>query len=114
VRGVPRQGLSIKWLENSARLTVVGEIDVDTREQFKQALAQTLGDQGDTVLDLQGVSFMDTHSVTSVVHCANRLHEEGGRLIVHSPPDSLLRIFEMLWGGDRGSWLHISGRRGEP
>jgi hypothetical protein len=57
---------------------------------------------------------MDTHSVTAVVQCAKRLHEEGGRLIVHQPPDSLRRIFELLWEGDRGLRLYISGERGEP
>ena len=106
--------LVISFQGDPVRVTIVGNVDLDTREQFKQALAETLGANGDTVLDLQGVSFMDTHSVTSVVHCADRLHEEGGRLVVHHPPDSLLRIFEMLWGGDRGSWLYISGHRGEP
>lgn len=114
MRGVPADALTITWLDDPVRLTIVGEIDVDTREPFKQALAQTFGDRGDTVLDLQGVPFMDTHSVTAVVHCANRLRDEGGRLVVHRPPDSLLRIFEALWGGDHGSWLHISGQRGEP
>jgi tRNA1(Val) A37 N6-methylase TrmN6 len=57
---------------------------------------------------------MDTHSVTAVVQCAKRLHEEGGRLIVHQPPDSLRRIIELLWDGDRGSRLYVSGERGEP
>jgi tRNA1(Val) A37 N6-methylase TrmN6 len=57
---------------------------------------------------------MDTQSVTAVVQCAKRLHEEGGRLIVHQPPDSLRRIIELLWDGDRGSRLYVSGERGEP
>jgi anti-anti-sigma factor len=111
---MPAGGLTITWLGDPVRLSIVGEIDVDTREQFKDALAQTFGDRGDTQLDLRGVTFMDTHSVTAVVHCANRLHDEGGRLVVHHPPDSLRRIFDALWGGDRGSWLYISGHRGEP
>jgi anti-anti-sigma factor len=114
VRGVPSDALTITWLGDPVRVVIVGAVDVDTREQFKQALAQTFGDKGDTVLDLRGVPFMDTQSVTAVVHCANRLHEEGGRLVVHHPPGSLVRIFETLWGGDHGSWLYIAGQRGEP
>jgi anti-anti-sigma factor len=106
--------LTITWDGEPVRLVVAGDIDVDTREAFKRALAQTFGRNGDTRLDLAGVSFMDTHSVTAVVHCANRLHDEGGRLIVLHPPDSLLRIFELLWSGDRGAWLYISGVRGQP
>jgi anti-anti-sigma factor len=114
VHGVPTDALTITWLGDPVRLTIVGEIDVDTRDQFERALAETFGEHGDTVLDLQGVPFMDTHSVTSVVRCANRLYDEGGRLVLHHPPASLLRIVEMLWGNDHRSWLYISGHRGEP
>lgn len=59
------------------------------------------------------VTFMDTHAVTAVVHCANRLFAEGGRLVVYRPPASLRRIFELMWGGDSGARLFISGERGE-
>jgi anti-anti-sigma factor len=111
-QAVPTGGLIIAWEGQGVSLAVVGEIDLDTRQQFEQALAQIDGD-GDTRLDLRGVPFMDTHSVTAVVHCANRVHDGGGRLIVHHPPESLLRIFDLMWGGDRGSRLHIAGHRGE-
>ncbi|MGH3334349.1 MAG: STAS domain-containing protein, partial [Nocardioides sp.] len=110
---VPTQTLTITWEGQPVRLTVVGEIDFATREQFKQELARTFGSDGDTRLDLRGVPFMDTHSVTAVVHCADRLHREGGRLIVEHPPASLLRVFELLWGNRDGTWLHIAGHRGE-
>jgi anti-anti-sigma factor len=110
---VPDGALIITWEGQPVRIAVVGEIDLDTRQQFEQALAQVDGD-GDTQLDLLGVPFMDTHSVTAVVHCANRLHRDGGRLIVHHPPASLLRIYKLLWGGDHKSRLHIEGHPGEP
>jgi anti-anti-sigma factor len=110
---VPTNALTVSFLNSLVRVVIVGEIDLDTREQFKAALARTLGSQGDTVLDLSGVSFMDTHSVTAVVHCAGRLFDEGGRLVVYRPPPSLRRIFEVLWGDDGGARLHISGERGE-
>jgi anti-anti-sigma factor len=113
-RAVPTDELLITWEGEPVRLVIVGDIDLDTREQFKQALADLLGRDGDTRLDMAGVSFMDSHSVTAVVHCANRLHDEGGRLVVHRPPDSLLRIFTTLWADAAGRWLHISGLRGEP
>jgi anti-anti-sigma factor len=105
---MPTDALTVSFLGSPVRVVIVGEIDLDTREQFNVALAQTLGIGGDTVLDLSGVPFMDTHSVTAVVHCANRLFDEGGRLAVYRPPPSLRRIFELLWGGDGGARLHIS------
>lgn len=111
---MPTEALTITWEGHPVRLTVLGEIDLATREQFRQELARTFGSDGDTQLDLRGVPFMDTHSVTAVVHCAERLHREGGRLIVQHPPASLLRIFELLWGSEDGSRLYIAGHRGEP
>ncbi len=109
---MPPGALIITWEGQPVSLAVVGEIDLDTRQQFEQALAQIDGD-GDARLDLRGVPFMDTHSVAALVHCANRLHDEGGRLVVHHPPASLLRIFDLMWGGDRGSRLHLARHRGE-
>jgi anti-anti-sigma factor len=106
-------GLTITWMGERVRLTIVGEVDVSTREQFRAALDDLLGALGDVALDLQGVPFMDTRGVTLVVHTAKRLRGEGGRLVIHDPPDSLVRIFETLWGYD-GESLYISGRRGEP
>ena len=111
--GPGADGLTITWFGEPVRLAVVGEIDVSTREQFRTALRELLGALGDVRLDLTGVPFMDTRGVTLVVHTAKRLQEEGGRLIVHDPPHSLVRIFETLWT-DNGEFLYISGRRGEP
>ncbi|HEU5043473.1 MAG TPA: STAS domain-containing protein [Nocardioidaceae bacterium] len=110
---MPADELVITWEGQPVRVTVVGEIDLATREQFKQALARMLGADGDTRLDLRGVPFMDTHSVTAVVHCAERLHREGGRLIVEHPPSSLVRVFQILWADQNGSRLHIAGERDE-
>jgi anti-anti-sigma factor len=111
--GQSADDLTVTWLDDPVRLTITGEVDVDTRAQFRAALGELLGALGDVQLNLQGVPFMDTRGVTLVVHTAHRLHEEGGRLIVQDPPDSLVRIFETLWI-DNGAWLYISGRRGEP
>lgn len=111
---MPADALTITWDGERVCLTVTGELDLATREQFERALAQAAGAQGDTLLELRGVPFMDTHSVTAVVHCADRLHREGGRLVVGHPPPSLLRIVELLWANQDGSRLHISGHRGEP
>lgn len=97
-----------------ARLSVVGEIDLGTRQQFEEALARVFGTDGDTHLDLQGVPFMDTHSVTAIVQCAHRLSGEGGRLIVQNPPESLIRIYTMLWAGHDGAGLFIEGLEGQP
>ena len=94
---------------NPARLSVVGEIDLAARQQFEEALAQIVGIDGDTHLDLQGVPFMDTHSVTAIVQCAHRLSREGGRLIVQNPPGSLIRIYSMLWASRDGAGLFIEG-----
>jgi anti-anti-sigma factor len=95
-------------------LVVLGELDMATRRTFVEALAELGGSDGDTKLDLAGVPFMDTASVTAVVRCARRLRDEGGRLVVASPPASLLRIYGLLWAGEDGAGLFISGVRGEP
>ena len=111
---MPTDALLITWEGQPVRITVAGEIDLATRDQFNQALRHMLGADGEIRLDLRGVPFMDTHSVTAVVHCAQRLHREGGRLIVEHPPSSLLRIFQILWADRTVHSSDISGERGEP
>lgn len=106
--------LTIMRSVDPAALLVFGEIDIATRDQFVEALAELGGADGDSGLDLAGVPFMDTASVTAVVRCARRLHDEGGRLVVSSPPPSLLRIYKLLWAGEDGGGLFISGVKGAP
>lgn len=106
--------LAILRSVDPAALLVFGEIDIATRGQFVEALAELAGADGDSGLDLAGVPFMDTASVTAVVRCARRLRDEGGRLVVSNPPASLLRIYRLLWEGKDGAGLFISGVRGEP
>jgi hypothetical protein len=46
---MPTDALTISWLGDPVRLAIVGDIDVGTREQFKQPLARTLGGLGDVI-----------------------------------------------------------------
>jgi anti-anti-sigma factor len=107
-------GLVVSRSVDPVSLVVLGELDIATRNAFVEALAELGGSDGDSRLDLAGVPFMDTASVTAVVRCARRLRDEGGRLVVVGPPASLLRIYRLLWAGEDGSGLFISGVRGEP
>jgi anti-anti-sigma factor len=107
-------GLVVSRRVDPVGLVVLGELDIATRNAFVEALAQLGGSDGDSQLDLAGVPFMDTASVSAVVHCARRLRDEGGRLVVVEPPASLLRIYRLLWAGEDGAGLFISGVRGEP
>ena len=106
--------LSISRRVDPVGLVVLGEVDVATRDEFVEALAELGGADGDSSLDLGGVPFMDTASVTAVVRCARRLRDEGGRLVITNPPASLLRIYRLLWASEDGGGLFISGVRGEP
>jgi anti-sigma B factor antagonist len=73
---------------------VRGELDADTARAVRARLAQAQRHaRTDVVLDLTGVTFVDTVGLTSVVAGAKAMGEVG-HLRVISPPDRVARLFE--------------------
>lgn len=90
---------------------VSGELDLLTAPRFREALDEAVagalaeGSPGVIVVDLGGVSFMDSSGINAIVGAARRLEEGGGgmRLVVKTAPvartielTGLNRIFEVF------------------
>jgi len=66
---------------------VSGDLDADTGRAVRARLAQAQRHAGsDVILDMTGVTFMDTGALASVVNGAKAM-SEFGKLRVISPPD---------------------------
>jgi anti-sigma B factor antagonist len=71
---------------------VSGELDADTGRAVRARLAQAERHaRSDVVLDLTGVTFIDTVALTSIVNGAKAMNEFG-RLRVISPPERVARL----------------------
>ncbi|CAL9335326.1 Anti-sigma-B factor antagonist [Streptomyces sp. enrichment culture] len=76
-------------------LTLAGEIDHTTAGVFRRALAAEDGCARRTVLDLRGVTFMDSSGINVLVAANNAARAHGGWLrLAHTPEPltDLLRI----------------------
>ena len=74
-----------------------GQIDLYSAPTFKEALADAIDDGNtDVVVDLTGVSFMDSTGLGVLVGAHKRLDLLGGSLLVVSPDETIKRVFELV------------------
>jgi ABC-type transporter Mla MlaB component len=91
--------LQIRPLSDSSGLGATGEISMNTRTIWQQALEQLVERRADVLhVDLSQVGFVDVAGVTDLALTAQRL-PEGQRILLHQPPVQLPRILEIFWPG---------------
>src|SRR5213080_4738670 len=73
---------------------VTGDLDADTGRAVRARLGQAQRHaSSDVILDLTGVTFVDSVALTSIVGGAKAMNEVG-KLRVISPPARVARMFE--------------------
>jgi anti-anti-sigma factor len=76
---------------------VAGEIDVATSPRLRDALLDSIRHNGATVLlDMSGVTFMDSTGIGVLIGTERRVAIEGGRLIVCRPSGAVTRLLDVL------------------
>ena len=76
-------------------VAVRGELDLDTMGELNEALAADNGLQATTVVDLRGLTFIDSSGVSGVLSAARRARDAGARLVCVPGPPQIRRVFEM-------------------
>jgi anti-anti-sigma factor len=76
-------------------VTVRGELDLDTMQELTEALAADDGPLATTVIDLRGLTFIDSSGVSGVLSAARRARDAGGRLVCVPGAPSIRRVFEL-------------------
>ncbi|MGV9245779.1 STAS domain-containing protein [Streptomyces sp. NPDC003710] len=98
----PRQGARLEAhpLPERPGVRVVGEVTLDTRRAWQEALGR-LAQHGGTPLhlELSEVAFIDVAGVTDLVTAVRSL-PEGQRLVVHRPPPQMARVLDIFWPGE--------------
>lgn len=74
---------------------VSGELDLDGRERFDEALEPLRDGQGPAVLDLAAVPFMDSSGLHVVISLWRSLERDGRPLAVAAPRDAVRKLFEL-------------------
>jgi len=86
---------------------LIGELDASNADELLDALVPQLGDGGDLVLDLSGLSFVDSMGLRSFLRIATGL-ENTGKLILDSPQRSVARTIELV-GLERSPNIAVTG-----
>ena len=79
-----------------------GALDLATSRGLQNRLAELAGEAGqDAILDLSGVSFIDSVGLGVVLKAASRFHRQGKRLLIVAPSGPVHRILEFAGVSDR-------------
>lgn len=82
--------------ENGPVLVLTGESDLTTIEQLKSALdAQIRGGARLVTVDLSGLRYADSASITALARAARTLRGRGGELELLHPQPSIARILNL-------------------
>ncbi|MDQ3742748.1 MAG: STAS domain-containing protein [Actinomycetota bacterium] len=83
-------------------LAPTGALDLATSRGLQQRLAELAGEAGlDAILDLSGVTFIDSVGLGVVLKAASRFHRQAKRLLIVAPAGPVLRIFEFAGVSER-------------
>jgi anti-anti-sigma factor len=85
----------VAFNSESRGLRLTGELDLSTTETLLKAVEEPLASgEGDLLLDLSDLTFMDSSGLRVVIGLASRL-EGKGKLVLKSPGPMVLRLFEL-------------------
>lgn len=77
-------------------LAVAGEIDIYTAPLFKQAVVNLVSEGNtDVIIDLSGVTFMDSSGFGTLLGATKRLRPLGGGLHLASPNSTIQRMLRL-------------------
>lgn len=81
---------------NEWRVIVEGELDMASAEQLAVALEPLITTDGASiVLNLKGVSFMDSSGLRTIVRAANAAETRGGSLVLAGLSRAVARLLEV-------------------
>lgn len=77
-------------------LRLTGELDMAGVDQLERLLTPHQTPEGATfVIDMRGLSFIDSSGLRALIMADERVRDEGGRFIVVKGPDRVNEILEM-------------------
>ena len=76
-------------------VAVSGELDIDTMVELRAALLADGLPCATTVVDLRGLTFVDSSGVSGIMAAARRAREVGSRLVCVPGPPPIQRIFQL-------------------
>ena len=98
-----RFSLDVEERDDALTVTVSGDVDLDTSDEFRRALGGSAAPRVD--VDLADVTYMDSAGLRSLLTARADVEQRGGQLRVVSASKIVSRLFEIagvadLFNGD--------------
>lgn len=91
-----RLGARTETLDGTHFVVAEGEVDLAGAHRLSRALGEVLAArEGDVVVDLCAVSFMDSFGIGKLLETLQRLRRQGRRMAVVCPPGAVRRVLEL-------------------
>ena len=88
--------------DGTTRIELAGELDIATAPELENVLETRFADPGaDLVLDLQGVTFLDSSGLRAVLVASRAAKDAGRRLVVVPGDGQVLRVIRLARVEDR-------------
>ena len=91
-----RLGIDVQQVTGIPVLKVTGEIDIYTAPMFKQAVVNMVTEGSkNVIIDLSGVTFMDSSGFGTLLGATRRLRPSGGGLHLAAPNSTIQRMLRL-------------------
>jgi anti-anti-sigma factor len=88
--------VSVSTAGSAAVVRVVGELDVATAPQLREAVVGLVRqDVSDVIVDLGGLEFVDSSGLSVLIGAHKRLREQGGQLRLRSVPAQAANVLRV-------------------
>lgn len=76
-------------------LSLSGEVDLHVSTELRQAILEELSGGRDVLIDLQGVGYIDSSGIASMIEGYQRARQSGRRFALARVPDSAMRVLRI-------------------
>jgi anti-anti-sigma factor len=94
-----------------ARVEVSGEVDIAVAPALSTALSTAAHDAEQVIVDLSGVTFIDSTGLHVILTAQDEIHQSKGRLVLIPGPSQVQRLFEITGVASR---LEFATDPGDP
>ena len=87
--------IDTKDVNGALVVTLEGEVDLEHSPQARKALLDAVAKNNNVVVDLSGVSYIDSSGIASLVESFQTARKNGGGFTLASVSDSALRVLQL-------------------
>jgi|ERR687897_1658670 anti-sigma B factor antagonist len=93
--------IDVSHADGACVVRLTGEFDLAGVDAFEAELQDLPGAAGILVLDMRGLSFMDSSGLRAVVMADRRIRAEGRRFVVVRGPERVSRVLDLTGVSER-------------